>query len=110
MLLTPFSDDSEDAATKSFVEKYKEAYGETPNQFAADAYDVIYTMKAAIEKAGVTPDMDASAICDAMVAVMPEITVQGITGGADGLTWAATGEVTKEPKAVVIENGVYVGM
>lgn len=110
MLLTPFSADSEDAATKSFVEKYKEAYGETPNQFAADAYDVIYTMKAAIEKAGVTPDMDASAICDAMVAVMPEITVQGITGGADGLTWAATGEVTKEPKAVVIENGVYVGM
>lgn len=110
MLLTPFSADSEDAATKSFVEKYKEKYGETPNQFAADAYDVVYTIKAAIEKSGVTPDMEVSEICEAMKKAMTEITVQGITGGSEGLTWSATGEVTKQPKAVKIENGVYVGM
>lgn len=110
MLLTPFSADAEDEATKAFVSTYKEKYGDTPNQFAADAYDVIYTMKAALEKAGATPDMDAAAICDAVKAAMTEITVQGITGGEDGLTWTATGEVTKAPKAVKIENGVYVGM
>ena len=38
---------------------------------------------------------------------MPEITVSGLTGEMD---WEANGEVTKTPKAVVIENGVYVGM
>lgn len=110
MLLTPFSADSEDEATQAFVSTYKEKYGDTPNQFAADAYDVIYTIKAALEKAGATPDMSTSEICDAVKAAMTEVTVQGITGGEDGLTWEATGEVTKAPKAVKIVDGVYVGM
>ena len=37
MLLTPFSVNSEDAATQSFVKTYTEKYGVEPNQFAADA-------------------------------------------------------------------------
>ncbi|MCD8018635.1 MAG: ABC transporter substrate-binding protein [Clostridiales bacterium] len=110
MLLTPFSADSEDEATAAFVATYEEEYGETPNQFAADGYDAIYTIKAAIEQAGVTPDMSASDICDALMTAMTEITVDGITGGDAGLTWEATGEVSKSPKAVVIQDGVYVGM
>ena len=65
MLLTPFAADATDDATVSFVTKYKEANGDIPNQFAADAYDAIYTIKALIEKANVTPDMSASDICDA---------------------------------------------
>ncbi|MGC4018538.1 MAG: ABC transporter substrate-binding protein [Muricomes sp.] len=110
MLLTPFAADSDDEATQAFVKKYKDAYGETPNQFAADAYDAIYTIKAAIEDAGVTPDKSASDICDALKEAMPKITVKGLTGGEDGLKWEATGEVNKQPKAVIIENGTYVGM
>lgn len=110
MLLTPFAADAEDEATKSFVSKYEEEYGDTPNQFAADAYDAIYTIKALIEKAEVTPDMEASAICDALKGVMTEVTVTGLTGGESGLSWDETGAVTKDPKAVKIENGVYVGM
>lgn len=55
MLLTPFAADADDEKTQSFVTKYKEAYGDTPNQFAADAYDAIYIIKAAAEQAGVTP-------------------------------------------------------
>ena len=39
MLLTPFNADATDEKTASFVKKYKEQFGETPNQFAADAYD-----------------------------------------------------------------------
>jgi len=108
MLLTPFSADAEDDLTKNFVTTYKEKFGEVPNQFAADAYDGIYIMKAAMEQAGVTPDMDASAISDAMKAAMTEITVDGLTGA--GMTWNAEGEPTKAPKAVVIENGAYKGM
>lgn len=108
MLLTPFAADAQDELTQNFVTKYVELFGETPNQFAADAYDGIYAMKAALEQCGATPDMDASAICDAMKVAMTEITVDGLTG--PGMTWSADGEPTKAPKAVVIENGAYKGM
>ncbi len=108
MLLTPFSADAEDDLTKNFVAKYNELYNDTPNQFAADAYDGVYIIKAALEKAGCTPDMSASDICEALKPVMTEITVDGLTGS--GMTWSADGEPSKSPKAVVIENGVYVGM
>lgn len=108
MLLTPFAADAEDELTKNFVKKYEEEYGETPNQFAADAYDAIYAIKAAVEKADVTPDMSASDICDAMKGVMSETVIDGTTG--TGMTWLDSGEVNKDPKAVVIQNGEYVGM
>ena len=108
MLLTPFSADAQDELTKSFVAEYESRTdGETPNQFAADAYDAVYTIYAAIEKAGVTADMSAQDICEALVAVMPELSVDGLTG--TGMTWNANGEVSKAPTAVVIKDGVYVG-
>ncbi len=110
MLLTPFAADSEDEAVQSFVKKYQDAYGEVPNQFAADAYDAIYAIKAAAEKSGIKPDMSYSEICDAMKAAMVEITIPGLTGGDEGLKWEATGEVNKQPKAVVIQGGKYVSM
>ncbi len=110
MLLTPFAADSDDEAVQSFVQKYQEQYGDVPNQFAADAYDGIYAIKEAAEKAGVTPDMSAQEICDAMVAVMPEINIKGLTGGDEGLQWSDTGEVNKQPKAVVIKDGKYESM
>ena len=56
MLLTPFAADAQDDLTKNFVTTYKEKYGDIPNQFAADAYDAVYAIKAAGEKAGITPD------------------------------------------------------
>ena len=109
ILLTPFAADSSDDATVSFVKKYGELTGgETPNQFAADAYDAVYTIKAALESANVTPDMEVSAICDAAKATMTTISVDGLTG--QGMTWAATGEVNKAPKAVVITDGAYKSM
>ena len=105
MLLTPFAADAEDDLTKNFVDAYKSAYGDTPNQFAADAYDGIYAIKAACEKKNVTADMSASEIGELLKGAMTEISVDGLTGS--GMTWTADGEPNKEPKAVVIENGVY---
>ncbi len=104
MLLTPFAADAEDA--QDFTAAYVEAYGETPNQFAADAYDAMYAIKAAAETAGITPDMSVSDICDAMVVAMTEISIDGLTGTA--MTWDESGEPEKEPKAVMIVDGVYV--
>ena len=108
MLLTPFAADAKDDATVNFVSQYNTKYGETPNQFAADAYDAIYIMKAAMEKAGCTPDMSASDICNAVKGAMLEISVDGLTGA--GMSWTADGEVNKAPKAVVIKDGVYGAM
>ena len=106
MLLTPFSADAADEATQSFVAKFQEKAGIIPNQFAADAYDVIYAIAQACENAGVTADMSASEINALMVEQFTSMTFDGLTGA--GMTWAATGEVSKAPMAVVIENGVYV--
>ncbi len=108
MLLTPFAADAQDEKTVNFVAKYQELYNEVPNQFAADAYDGIYIIKAALEQSGATPDMDASTICDLVKGAMTEITVDGLTG--EGMTWTADGEPSKAPKAVVIENGAYKAM
>lgn len=108
MLLTPFAADAEDELTQNFVSAYEEAYGDIPNQFAADAYDAVYAIKAAIETAGITADMEASDICDAMMTAMTEITLDGVTG--EGITWTADGEPSKAPKAVQIEGGVYKAM
>ena len=105
-LLTPFSADADDERTQAFVAEYQKRYGEVPNQFAADGYDAVYIVKAALEAAGCTPDMSSAEICEALIKVMPTITVDGITG--EGMTWAATGEVSKAPMAVVIKDGVYV--
>jgi branched-chain amino acid transport system substrate-binding protein len=104
MLLTPFSADEDSSV--DFVKAYQDAYGEVPNQFAADSYDAVYAIKAAVEHANITPDMDYSDICDAMKVAMTEITIDGLTG--TNMTWNATGEPEKAPKAAMIVDGAYV--
>ena len=106
MLLTPFAADADDDLTKSFVAEYEKRYGETPNQFAADGYDVIYVLYNALIESGCTPDMSAADICDKMIAQIQKTTYDGLTGS--GMTWGSNGEVSKMPVAVVIKDGVYV--
>lgn len=110
MLLTPFAADAEDEKTQNFVATYEENYGGTPNQFAADAYDAVYAIKAAAEDAGITPDMSVSDICEALKVSMTNITIDGLTSTSTGITWNEAGEPNKEPKAVMIENGAYTAM
>lgn len=105
MFMSPFTPTSEDEAIQKFVKDYEEAYGSTPNQFAADAYDGMYAIKAAMEEKDITPDMSPSDICDAMKEAMVNITIDGVT--AKGLTWEASGEPSKEPMVVKIEDGDY---
>ncbi len=106
MLLTPFAADAQDELTVNFVTKYNEQFGETPIQFAADAYDCLYAIKYAAEKAGITPDMSVSDMCEAMKTAMAEIKFDGLTGEA--ITFDEQGEPDKAPKAVVIKDGAYV--
>ena len=108
MFLTPFTADAEDEATQTFVADFNEQFGGTPNQFAADAYDCVYVIKAAIEKADITPDMSISDMSDALKSAMTEIQIDGLTGKQ--ITWGEDGEPNKDPKGVIIENGAYVSM
>lgn len=103
MLLTPFSIDEE--SSQDYVKAYRDAYKEDPLQFGADEYDGLMAVKAALEKANVTPDQSASDICDALKKAMTEIKLDGLTG--KDMTWTADGEPNKAPKAVQITNGAY---
>lgn len=102
MMLTPFAADAQDEATQSFVEKYLPIHDNiAPDQFAADGYDAVYIVKAAMEQCGKTPE-DAD-FNEAMVAAMYEITVEGLTGT---MTWDENNEPNKPAKAMVFEDGV----
>jgi len=111
MLLTPFAADAQDTATKAFVDTYKAKYSETPSQFAADGYDCVYAIYNACVEAEVDVATITSAeLCEKMIQTFSSetFTFSGLTG--ENMTWKATGEVSKAPKAVVIQNGTYVGM
>ena len=51
--------------------------------------------------------MSVSDICEGLKTAITEIEIEGLTGT---ITWSATGEPDKEPKAVVIQDGVYVSI
>ena len=108
IVLTPYSADDTSAMNQAFVKAYQEKYGEIPNQFAADAYDCVYAIYQAVEKAGVKPGMKNDELCAKMVEQFTTMTFDGLTGKS--MTWAADGTVSKSPNAVVIQNGTYVGM
>ena len=107
-LLTPFNADSADERTQAFVAKSQERFGGIPNQFAADGYDCVYAFAQACEAAGITADMSAEEVCNAMIEQFTTMTFDGLTG--EGMTWGADGAVTKSPKGMIIENGAYVGL
>ena len=96
----------QDAQWQELAKVYTEKTGVVPNQFAADAYDVAYAILAACNNAGVTGDMSAEEICEAMIEQFTTMSFDGLTG--QGMTWAEDGAVSKLPMAVKIENGVYV--
>ena len=104
MLLTPFAASSQDEKTQSFVKQYVAAYGEEPNQFAADAYDGIYALYTAALNAGIDADTSVEDACEMLIAQFPSLQISGLTGE---LSWAATGEVTKVPTVYVIKDGAY---
>ena len=107
MMLCPFSAFGEDETTTTFVSAYKAAYNdETPNQFAADAYDCVYAIYQALQDGAISPDMSSSEMCDALSAAFTSMTFDGTTGV--GQTWDENGMISKEPKVYTIESGAYV--
>ncbi len=93
--LTPFIPSATDEKTVGFVTAYQEAYGAVPDQFAADGYDAVYAIAAALEKAG-------SADNAALVAAMYDIEIDGVTGH---MSWDENGDATKDAIIAIIQDG-----
>ena len=109
ILLTPFvAGDTKSQANVNFTNKFKEKYKDTPNQFAADAYDAIYILAECMKNGNVTADMSVSDVCEILKAEIVKVTYDGLTG--DGITFAADGSVNKSPNAMKIQNGDYIPM
>ena len=108
MVLTPFAGDSANELAKTFIANYEATYGATPDQFAADAYDAMYTLYAATKAAGVTADTSTEDACEMLVAAMKDLKINGVTGMTGEMTWNENGEVNKAPIVVKIVNGAYV--
>ena len=103
LLMTPFSADDEKNA--DFVKAYKDAYDETPNQFAADAYDCVHAIVEAIDRAGIDISADGADIAGDLAKAMRKIKIDGLTGE---LTWNDEGQVEKPATAYVIQDGKYI--
>lgn len=101
MYITPFDVASEDAKVKAFVAAYKAEYNMDPDQFAADAYDVVMVLAAALEAKGVTDyDLDAAELGDILYEAVTsaDFSYDGLTG--DDMKWSKDGKCTKAPKIV----------
>ena len=108
ILLTPFNADAKDEKTQKFVAEYQKRHGEVPNQFAADGYDCVYAFAQALENSKAKGSMNAEELCKLMIEQFTTMTFDGLTGA--NMTWSKNGEVTKDPKGMVIKNGAYVGL
>ena len=106
MFMTPFDAASSDETIKTFVDNFNSKYGHTPNQFAADAYDAIYIIKDACEKASVKDGISNSDLCDALKDALTKVSFNGVTG--KNVVWEANGEPNKEPSVLQIKDGKYV--
>ena len=102
MYITPFDVNSEDQKVKDFVAAYKAEYdGAEPDQFAADAYDVVMVLAAALEAKGVTDyDLSAAEISEILYSAITasDFSFDGLTGS--DMKWSSDGKCTKAPKIV----------
>ena len=120
LLMTPFNASATDERTASFVSEYQTRCNEIPNQFAGRFDDEIVPVPVKVKKeivefkrdefpkAGVTADMSHEDICAALISTFTssDFSVDGLTGS--GMTWAATGEISKAPLVFEVQDGVYV--
>ena len=100
-MLSHFNSKAEDGLAKEFIDKYTEAYGkDTLNQFGASAYDCIYAIYGAMEKAiaegtEIPVNIAASDLCEILKAQFTGgyAVEEAVTG--ENITWESNGYVNK---------------
>ena len=109
-MLSHFNSKAEDGVAKEFIDKYTEKYGaDTLNQFGASAYDCIYALYGAMEKAiaagkEIPVTISASDMCEILKAEFSGgYTVEDAVTG-ESITWEASGYVNKTAIQYVIKE------
>ena len=100
-MLSHFNSKAESGKAKEFIDKYTATYGaDTLNQFGASAYDCVYALYGAMEKAiaegkKIPVTISASDLCDILKEQFEVgyTVTNAVTG--DSITWEASGYVNK---------------
>ncbi len=109
-MLSHFNSKAEDGLAKEFIDKYVAKFGkETLNQFGASAYDCVYAIYGAMQKAAaegekITVNMSASDLCDILKEQFQGgySLENGVTGS--NIKWEANGYVNKSAIQYVIKE------
>ena len=80
---------------KEFIEKYRAKYGKDPGIFAANAYDAVYVLKAAIERQG----FDVEAIRTGLTLT------RGFEGASGQFDINEKGDSNQKPRFMTIRDG-----
>jgi len=109
-MLSHFNSKATDGAAKVFIDKYVEKYGAgTLNQFGAAAYDCIYALYGAMQKAidegtKIPVTIGASDMCEILKAQFSGgyTLANAVTG--DSISWDSTGYVNKSAIQYIIKE------
>ncbi len=109
-MLSHFNSKATDGPAKEFIDKYVEKYGAgTLNQFGAAAYDSVYAIYGAMEKAiaegkKIPVTIGASELCEILKAQFTGgyTLANAVTG--DSISWDSTGYVNKTAIQYVIKD------
>jgi branched-chain amino acid transport system substrate-binding protein len=98
VVATPWFSERNDPLVKSFVARFEKAYGKKPDQFAAQAYDALFIMAAALKKAGAA---DREKLRDALAGTR---NFRGVLGT---FSFDAERDVVMEPNVLVVKGGKF---
>jgi len=98
IVATPWFAGKDDKKVQEFVKNYKKEYKKDPDQFAAQAYDGLKLMAAAIERAG---SDDPDAIRDELAKTKD---FEGILGK---VSFDKDGDIVMNPNVLIIKDGKF---
>lgn len=95
---TPYFAESDDEDVEEFVKDYTDEVGKAPDQFAAQAYDGLYIVAEALERAG---DADRDTLRDALSET------EDFDGVLANISFDEDGDVVMEPQVLEIKDGEF---
>ena len=98
IVATPWFGGKDDEKVKKFVESYKKEYGKEPDQFAAQAYDALFVLAEAVERAG---SDDPDAIRDELAKT------KDFTGILGKMSFDKEGDIVMDPTVLIIKDGKF---
>lgn len=98
IVATPWFAGKDDEKVQNFVKAYKDKYGKEPDQFAAQAYDALFVLADAVERAG---SDDPDAIRDELAKTKD---FNGILGK---MSFDKDGDIVMNPTVLTIKDGKF---